>query len=128
MLATAFLPGAFYSASFLEYAGAIGPAPHVLRHRGMPKVHKRHFEDIEERARLRAAIEANFAAPEVQEAIAPYVQRSTRTDSRINVDWDQIYANFEAIEQFLRVFEQTRLEKQAWRRNQDDEDDLMELI
>ena len=123
---------ALIQVSATSAVGSVAGSLAALHTRGMPRIHKhrpeRFDEELDRRQRLREAIEANFAEPQIQEAIAPYVQRSSKPVSRVNVDWDQIYANLESIEHFLRVFEQTRLEKETSRRNQDDEDDLLELI
>lgn len=125
MSATAFAPGAFYSAAFLQFGGSTG----VFGRRGKggdDAFKRRHFDDIEQRRKLRELIEAQFAEPEIQQAIAPYILPSAHPKLRPKFDWDQIAQNFESLEHFLRVFEQNKaLLRKA---EDDDESDLLELL
>ena len=127
MFFVAFQPNAFQSNAFQEGFGS----PSLAGHKGGDDAWKKkrvdveskklEFRDSDRRMRLRAAIEAQFAEPEIQQALKPYTKVPTRPWEPVKVNWEQIYANMESLERQISAVK-------AQRAIQEDDEEILSII
>ena len=128
MFFVAFQPDAFQSNAFQEgFGNAVKPVGHYggddawKKKRVDVESKKLEFRDSDRRMRLRAAIEAQFAEPEIQAAISPYVNAAKSPIQRPSINWERMYQDMEEMERQLNSIRATR-------DLADDDDEVLSII
>lgn len=111
-------PLALLAPSIHVFAGHIGGDDAPRKRRRVEDFKPEKFGDLERRMRLRAALEAQFEAPQIKEALKPYTKMPKRPNAPIKFNWAQVYEHIDEMERTIA----------AMRRDIDDEDDILSIM